>query len=300
MLVRPVAHWFVVARLRRLRDVPMPRDPGHGVVLGQRPVRVAFIGDATAVGYGTVSQQLGVAAHYARALSRRDRRGVEWCTAHFPRFTMRSAMAIASRQSFFTSMDRVVVIAGIGDAIGLMSVATWTRLLDEMLTALRLRLPRAASITIAEIPPLEFYSSIPPVVRGFVTAHADELNRATRTVAAGHHGVRTVGFSGEHVIDLEQPCDTGHSGLYLAWAQLLLAADPGGEDAASEGATGGLRRAHSRQHGDAAADEEASSTTGPGPDAPCSRPASAHILIFQEGRITPHEEVGVRRNPRIC
>jgi len=168
---------------------------------------------------------------------------------------MRSAMAVTTRKSFFTNMDMVVVIAGIGDAIGLMSVATWTRLLDEMLTALRLRLPRAATITIAEIPPLEFYSSIPPVVRRFVSAHADELNRATRTVAARHRGVRTVGFSGEHVIDLEQPCDTGLSGLYLAWAQLLLAADPGGEDATPEGATDGLSSAASRQHGDDGAPE---------------------------------------------
>ena len=225
LLVRPVAHWFVVARLRRLRDVPMPRDSGHGMVPGQSPVRVAFIGDATAVGYGTVSQQLGVAAHYARALSRRDHRGVEWCTAHFPRFTMRSAMAVASRQSFFTSMDKFVVIAGIGDAIGLMSVATWTRLLDEMLTALRLRLPHDATITIAEIPPLEYYSSIPPRTRRLIAEHACELNRATRQVVARHEGVRTIAFGQEHVIDLQALGDTGASGLYCGWAKSLLAAD---------------------------------------------------------------------------
>jgi hypothetical protein len=243
VLVRPVAHWFVIARLRRLKYVPMPRDSGHGTVPGPSPIRVAFIGDATAVGYGTVSQQLGVAAHFARLLSRRDQRGVEWRTAHFPRFTMRSAMAIASRELFFTSLDKVVVIAGIGDAIGLMPVGIWTRLLDELLTALRSRLPGAASITIAEIPPLEFYSSIPPLVRRFISAHADELNHATREVVSRHHGVRTVSFSDEHIIDLDQPCDTGLSGLYLAWAQSLLAADPGGEDAAPEAAAGGLHGA---------------------------------------------------------
>ncbi len=272
VLVRPVAHWFVVARMRRLEDGPIPRDSGRGTVPGHSPVRVAFIGDATAVGYGTVSQQLGVAAHYARLLSRMDKRGVEWCTASFPRFTLRSALAVASRESFLTGVDRVFIIVGIGDAIGLMSVATWTRLLDEMLTALRSRLPRAASITIAEIPPLQFYSSIPPVIRRFISSHADELNRASRTVAARHHGVRTVSFSGEHVIDFEQPCDTGLSGLYLAWAQLLIATDTGREDSPPEEATGGLRSAPSRQHGDDGAPEStdqsvmdwrASSGTGP-------------------------------------
>jgi hypothetical protein len=238
VFVRPAAHWFVMARLRRLKDVPVPRDSGHGTVPGPRPIRVAFIGDATAVGYGTVSQQLGVAAHFARLLSRRDQRGVEWCTASFPRFTMRSAMDIASRESsFFTGMDKVVVIAGIGDAIGLMPVMTWTRLLDEMLAALRSQLAGAASITVAEIPPLEFYSSIPPSVRRFISAHADELNRATREVVARHHRARTVRVSEEHVIDLDQPCDTGLSGLYLAWAESLLAADLGGEDAALEAGT---------------------------------------------------------------
>jgi hypothetical protein len=226
VFVRPLALGCLVARLRRLRDVPMPRDSGHGTVPGRNPLRVAVIGDATAVGYGTVSQQLGVAAHFARLLSRRDQRGVEWSTRHFPKFTLRTAVEVASDETFFTGLDRVVIIAGIGDAIGLMPVATWSRLLDEMLITLRSRLPAAASITIAEIPPLQFYSSIPPRIRRFISEHADELNRATRTVVVRHQGARTVVFGPEHIIDLDQPGNTGLSGMYLAWAQSLLAADP--------------------------------------------------------------------------
>jgi hypothetical protein len=237
MMIRPVAFGCVVARLRGLRDGPMPRDRGQGTVPGSDPLRVAFIGDATAVGYGTVSQQLGVAAHFARLVSRRDQRGVEWFTAHFPNFTMATAMEVASHDAFFDGMDEVVVIAGIGDAIGLMPVLTWARLLDEMLITLRSRLPVTARITIAEIPPLEFYPSIPPCLRPFISAHADELNRATRKVVARHRGARTVAFCQEHIIDVNQPGDTGLSSMYLAWAQSLLAADASPEQAMPEAAT---------------------------------------------------------------
>jgi hypothetical protein len=237
--VRPVAFGCVVGRLRRLRDVPVPRDRGSGTVPGSDPLRVAVIGEATAVGYGTVSQQLGVAAHFARSLSKRDGRGVEWSTAHFPSFTMRTAMEVTSDDVFFAGMDKVVVIAGIEDAIGLMPVATWSRLLGQMLTTLRSRLPATASITIAEIPPLELYSGIPSRIRPVISAHAGELNRATRVVVAGHRGARTVVFDHEHIVDLNRPGNTGFSCLYLAWAQSLLAADPGSESAPPEAATDG-------------------------------------------------------------
>ncbi|MFD3444428.1 hypothetical protein ACFDTO_07505 [Microbacteriaceae bacterium 4G12] len=225
-----------MARLRRLHDVPIPRDSGHGTVAGRDPLRVAFIGDAAAVGYGTVSQQLGVAAHYARLLSRRDHRGVNWVTAHFPKFTMHRATELTSHAAFWNDLDRVVVIAGIGDAVSLMPVGTWTRSLDEMLTTMRSRLPAAATITVAEIPPLELSSSIPPCVRRLISAHIDDLNRATRTVVDRHQRARTVILSEKRVIDLSEACDTGVSGLYLAWARALLAVDSSGVNGQGESA----------------------------------------------------------------
>lgn len=225
VLIRPVVSGYVAARVRSLKDVPMPRDAPHGRVSGRDPLRIAVIGDATAVGYGTVSQQLGVAAHFARELSRRDERGVEWFTAQFRQLTMATAIEVVSDGARFERVDTVVVVAGTRDAIGLMPVHTWARLMDDMLITLRSRLPVTARILVAEIPPLEFYSSIPPRLRRFISVHARELNGVTRQVAARHHGVCTVAIDQEHVVDLKQPADTGVSGLYLRWAQSLLAAD---------------------------------------------------------------------------
>ncbi len=225
-LARPLARGLAFARLRRLHDLPVPRDSARGTVTGRDPLRVAFVGDAAAVGYGTVSRQLGVAAHYARLLSRRDCRGVEWSTAHFPGFTLHGAKEFLSHAWFWREVDEVVVIAGSGDAVGLMPVATWTRLLDEMLTTMRSRLPTAATITVAQIPPLELDPGVPPCVRRLIAAHAKDLNGATRSVVDTHHGARTVVLSEQSVTDLDQACDTGFSDLYLAWARALLAAEP--------------------------------------------------------------------------
>jgi hypothetical protein len=225
VLIRPVILGYVAARVRSLRHVPIPRDSPHGHVPGPDPLRIAVIGDATAVGYGTVSQQLGVAAHFARELSRRDGRGVDWFTAQFRQLTMATAIEVVSDGARFQRVDKVVVIAGTRDAIALMPVATWARLLDDMLITLRSRLPVTARILVAEVPPLEFYSSIPPRLRRIISVHARELNGVTGKVVARHHGVCTVAIDQEHVIDLGQPADTGVSGLYLRWAQSLLAAD---------------------------------------------------------------------------
>jgi hypothetical protein len=229
-LLRPVISAYVAARVRSLRRVPIPRDSAHGQVPGQNPLRVAVIGDATAVGYGTVSQQLGVAAHFARQLSRRDQRGVEWRTALFPQLTIRNAPETISDAVLLDRTDKVVIIAGIRDAIGLMPVDVWAQLMDEMLVMLRSRLPVTARIMVAEIPPLEFYSSIPSRIRRFISAHARELNVVTRKVAARHRGVSTVPFNQEHVVDLKEPGEAGVSALYFGWAQALLVADGSSSD----------------------------------------------------------------------
>ncbi len=232
LLVRPVILVYLAARVRNLRKVPMPRDSGHGLVPGRDPLRVTVIGDATAVGYGTVSQQLGVAAHFARQLSRRDERGVEWTTAQFRQLTLRNAHEVVADGALFERTDRVVVIAGIRDAIGLIPVAIWAELMEDLLVTIRSRLPTGASVTVAEIPPLEFYSSIPAGLRRLVAGHARDLNGATREVVARHQGARTIAFTEKHAIDLQEPGITGVSALYLAWAQTLLAAEEPQGDAA--------------------------------------------------------------------
>ncbi len=225
LLLRPAITVYVAGRARSLRHVPIPRDASCGRVPGRNPIRIAVVGDATAVGYGTMSQQLGVAAHFARQLSRRDERGVEWATALFPRLTIRTAAETITDDALVDRTDKFIIIVGLRDAIGLMPVNTWAQLMHEMLTTLRSRLPGTAHIMIAEIPPLKFYSSIPAQIRWTAAAHARQLNATTRHVAARHQRVCTVPLNQEHVIDLKQPGEARVSALYSTWAQLLLMAD---------------------------------------------------------------------------
>ncbi|MFD3444467.1 SGNH/GDSL hydrolase family protein [Microbacteriaceae bacterium 4G12] len=225
VILRPVALSNLAARVPRLQGVPLPRDDGYGMVPGPDPLKVAVIGDATAVGFGTVSQQLGVAGHFARLLGRRDRRGVEWNTAQFPEFTMRRAMEVVSDGALLRGTEKVVVIVGIRDAVGLMPLGAWSRLVDEMLATLRAQLPPTARVTVAEIPPLELYSSMPPFLRRWIAIHARDLNAETRAVVARHERVSTIAFPAEQAIDLLSLGEARVSELYLGWAQSLLAAD---------------------------------------------------------------------------
>jgi hypothetical protein len=64
--VRPVIFVQYVALRAGLQSNVFPRDAGEGVVPGEDPQRVLVMGEATAVGFGVLSHELGMAGHFAR------------------------------------------------------------------------------------------------------------------------------------------------------------------------------------------------------------------------------------------
>ncbi|HEV7950198.1 MAG TPA: SGNH/GDSL hydrolase family protein [Glaciihabitans sp.] len=222
LAARPLITAHFVAQLHDVRNTAFPRDAGSGVILGTNPERVVVIGDFTAIGYGTVSHELGIAGHFARQLARRSGGGVEWSTEAFPDLTIRTAGAVVNNEARFARTDVVIMMIGIGDALKVTSAANWSRMLEDALAQLSAVLPIDARILIPDIPPIEVYPGIPRPIRAIVGPHAALLNRTTRTVAASHSQAVCVAFPREHIGDVSSPQNAHASAVYSSWARLMI------------------------------------------------------------------------------
>ncbi|MCU1407673.1 MAG: hypothetical protein JWQ43_3976 [Glaciihabitans sp.] len=221
-VVRPVLYVHFLTQRKHAADLIPPGD-GRGEIPGPDPQRVVFVGEATALGYRTHSQDLGIAAQFARRWSQNQHVGVRWSVLPFPDLTIRTAMKAGINQEALGDVDIVVVMAGIGDVMRFTPPKTWEESITDFLTTTSAALPDNAQIFIAEIPPLGLSGDTPNLLRKMAGAHAKDLNAITRRVISkANRDVTLFPFPLEHLKDLENP-DSAQAGVtYSSWARLLV------------------------------------------------------------------------------
>jgi hypothetical protein len=219
---RPAIFVQYVALRAGLRGTVFPRDAGSGVVSGDDPQRVLVIGEATAVGFGVLSHELGMAGHFSRQLSRRTGRGVEWATRPFSDLTIHTAAGTVRDRALLDGVDVVLLMVGVGDSIRLTPQRTWRRLLCAALEDLARGLPAGARVLIPEVPPLNESVGIPAAWRAVAARHARLLNRVTDEIVASRPEVVAVPFPGESVIDLGDPDAAQASRVYASWSRAFV------------------------------------------------------------------------------
>lgn len=238
VLGRPIIFAQYLALRAGLRSTVFPRDAGSGVVPGDDPQRIIVIGEATAVGFGVLSHELGMAGHFARQLARRTAHGVEWSTAPFADLTIHTAADTVCHPSRFADIDVVLLMIGVGDSIRLTPQRAWRRLLTEALDTLEEALPADARVLVAEVPPLRESGGLPEPWRAVAARHGRLLNRITAEVLAGRPRVAAVAFPRESVIHLGDPDSAQASRVYSTWARAfvtrLLGPDPAFSDGGSD------------------------------------------------------------------
>jgi hypothetical protein len=209
---------------REMRRATFPRDSPTGSLPGPDPYGLAVVGEGTAVGYQTVSHDLGVAGQVAHKLAVRTGRGVFWSVQSFPDFTVRSWRAGLDAFPAWASTDVAVLALGIGDAIRYTPTPLWESLLDACIRGMQARMPAGALVLVTEVPPLENSPVTPSLIAGPVGRHADALNRSTRRVVARHERVESVPFPAWRIPEFTAPNpeDTLYGRVYRAWAELLV------------------------------------------------------------------------------
>jgi len=209
---------------REMRRATFPRDSPTGSQPGPDPYGLAVVGEGTAVGYQTVSHDLGIAGQVAHKLSVRTGRGVFWTAQPFPDFTVRSWRAGLDAYPAWASTDVAVIVLGIGDAIRYTPTPLWAALLDACIVDAHARMPADSLVLIAEVPPVEDSPATPSLLAGPVGRHAAALNQATRRVVARHERTASVPFPSWRIPEFTAPnaLDTLYGRVYRAWADLIV------------------------------------------------------------------------------
>ncbi|MBM7412850.1 hypothetical protein JOE38_002673 [Clavibacter michiganensis] len=221
-VARPAIFAQYVALRTGLQGTVFPRDTASGVVPGDFPHRVLVIGEATAVGMGVLSHELGMAGHFSRQLARRTGRGVEWATRPFSDLTIHTAAGTVRDRALLDGVDVVLLMVGVGDSIRLTPQRTWRRLLCTAIDDLMQGLPEGAHVLIPEVPPLNESVGIPAAWRAVAARHARLLNRITAEIVASRPEVAAVPFPGESVIDLGDPDAAQASRVYASWSRAFV------------------------------------------------------------------------------
>ncbi|OUE25912.1 hypothetical protein [Clavibacter michiganensis] len=219
---RPAIFVQYVALRTGLQSTVFPRDAASGVVPGDSPQRVLVIGEATAVGMGVLSHELGMAGHFSRQLARRTGRGVEWATRPFADLTIHTAAGTVRDLPLLDGVDVVLLMVGVGDSIRLTPQRTWRRLLCAAIDDLTRGLPPGARVLIPEVPPLNESVGIPAAWRPVAARHARLLNRITAEIVASRDDALAVPFPGESVMDLGDPDAAQASRVYASWSRAFV------------------------------------------------------------------------------
>jgi hypothetical protein len=209
---------------QRMRRAPFPADALHGEVPGPRPLLLQVIGEATAIGYQTLTADLTIGARLARGMALQSGRGVRWEAVAASDLTVRTCPALPREHARIREADVVVVLLGIGDALRRTPRHVWRTGLTELLAELHGSLAPSAVILVAEIPPLETSPETPSSVARRVGRYAEALNTVTRDVVVSIPTAVSIPFptSAVHAFQTPDGQDTLYGRVYGAWAAVMV------------------------------------------------------------------------------
>lgn len=177
--------------------------------VGHDPDRVLLTGGSSAVAWGVVSHDLGLAGYLARATAAITRRGVDIEVYSYPRLDTPGVQANLTPTTI-SRYDAIVLTLGGRESFELLPTSTWreqvTELLDHI-AASRESPPQVIIVGAEEISPVP----LGPVVNAVAMGRAKAFNAITREIIATRPGVTfvTSGFTPPHagargVLDADQ------------------------------------------------------------------------------------------------
>lgn len=216
---RSATHWLgrrylpVVEALSARSWASIPRPPERRAVTrgaGSDPYRVLLAGGSSAVGWGVMTHDLGLAGYLARLISAYTGRGTDLEVFASLTTTVDDVREFVGRAA--GRYDLVVLTLGTRESFELVSVEQWERSLAELLDEIASAAPHPPGVVVVGAE-LELPVDIPRWYARMVAARATELNAATRTLVADREHVRYV--------DSGMIAGGGASGLFDAGPRAL-------------------------------------------------------------------------------
>ncbi len=206
----------------RLPEAAGSRVGEAHVNLGADTLRVAIVGESTAVGVGASTLDEALPGHIARALAAQTGKNVTWDVLGGNGMTVKRVLSSVRAQEG-GRYDAAVVLLGVNDVFRLTSIKAWRlnlRLLGESLAERGCRV-----IVFSAVPPIGQFPALPQPLRAILGIRAALLDQHLAKLAAElpgavHCGVRFPTDPAYVATDGVHPSTDG----YRDWAQQLVVA----------------------------------------------------------------------------
>ncbi|MGV8897540.1 MAG: SGNH/GDSL hydrolase family protein [Rhodoglobus sp.] len=212
------------AMLEYKRDVAQavfPTDDPDFLIEGPDELRVLFIGDVAAMGYGVLRQGMTVCARVAESLSRELQRGVRWEKMAAPDLTIdRAAKRLSATP---VDVDLLVILAGVPDVLLMATPDAWAASLEQLMLDLRLQHPHARVI-VTGLPPVQDFKPIPPRLHRMLADRVDILDAASWRVARSDPRLQYVAFPATAPGELKVLDQLSWATLHGTWARAIVPA----------------------------------------------------------------------------
>jgi lysophospholipase L1-like esterase len=145
--------------------LPEPNGPRTGLAgVGESSAKLLVIGESTVAGLGARTHELALAGQFARNLSERIGRAVEWTVVGKNGVTARRTVDELIPRVPDTTFDYILVGLGGNDVMKLSSPKTWRSTMLELLGILRKRNPDAVMF-ITNCPMIKYSPAIPHPIK---------------------------------------------------------------------------------------------------------------------------------------
>src|SRR5690606_11903736 len=153
---------------RRIGILPDAGGRTSGIIgAGDDAVRLLAIGESTVAGLGARTHELALTGNFARGISSRVRRAVEWDVVGRNGVTAERTIRALLPQVARNDYDYILVGLGGNDVLKLSSPVKWRRSMIELLGRLRDQNPRAA-IFLSNCPMIKLSPAIPQPIKGIL------------------------------------------------------------------------------------------------------------------------------------
>jgi len=187
----PLAPVLLVQGRRLRRTIPRLPDaalPWAGQLDGPAPLRLLVLGDSTAAGVGSATQDEALPGYLAREFLARCGRGTTWRAVGHNGATARNVITQHLADATSEEFDVVFLTIGANDALGLRGRAAFSRDVRQIVDALRAASPDAL-ILVSLMPRFDRFESLRNPVRWNLALHAASLDAGARASVGGMDNV---------------------------------------------------------------------------------------------------------------
>lgn len=225
LAIIPTGPALYVQGRRLRRDTPRLPDaalPWQGSIPGPNPLRLLVLGDSTAAGVGSPTQEDALPGHLGRGIAALTSRGVEWRAIGENGVDAREFIERYLDDAVAETWDVVFVSLGANDALGLRSRRAFARDIRTILQRLRESSPDARML-VSSLPAFFRFELLPNPLRWNLYLHSRNLEAGARVVVEAFPGAHmspppppyTEGFFAS---DLFHPSPIG----YRDWSRFAI------------------------------------------------------------------------------